>query len=66
MKAPTLLVVGSQDVLTPVGDSELLHELIPDSRLEIVTGAAHGLTIEHAGTFNHLLTRFLDEVATRP
>jgi 3-oxoadipate enol-lactonase len=65
VKAPTLLVAGSQDVLTPVGDSELLHELIPDSRLEIITGAAHGLTIEHAGTFNQLLTRFLSEVAAR-
>jgi 3-oxoadipate enol-lactonase len=63
VEAPTLLVVGSQDVLTPIGDSELLHELIPGSRLEIVTGAAHGLTIEHAGTFNRLLTRHLASAA---
>jgi 3-oxoadipate enol-lactonase len=63
VEAPTLLVVGSQDVLTPIGDSELLHELIPDSRLEIVTGAAHGLTIEHAATFNRLLTRHLSAAA---
>jgi pimeloyl-ACP methyl ester carboxylesterase len=49
-------------VLTPIGDTELLHELIPDSRVAVVSGAAHGLTIEHAGEFNQLLTRFLSEV----
>jgi 3-oxoadipate enol-lactonase len=63
VKAPALVVVGSQDVLTPVGDSELLHELIPDSRLVIVSGAAHGITIEQAGPFNHHVTGFLQEVA---
>lgn len=66
VNAPTLIVVGSQDVFTPIGDSELLHELIPHSRLKIVTRAAHGLTIEHAATFNSVLLPFLDEIAYTP
>ncbi len=62
VKVPTLVIVGSQDILTPIGDSELIHELIPDSELVIVTGAAHGFMVEHAGSFNRAVRGFLDRV----
>lgn len=57
--APTLVIVGNQDVLTPRGDSEALAELIPNSELAVVSGAAHGFMIEHWSTFNRLLLDFL-------
>jgi 3-oxoadipate enol-lactonase len=63
---PTLVLVGSQDILTPIGDSELIHELIPHSELVIVTGAAHGFMVEHAGSFNRAVRSFLDRVAAEP
>ncbi|MGI9602944.1 MAG: alpha/beta fold hydrolase [Acidimicrobiales bacterium] len=63
VKVPTLIVVGSQDILTPVADSELLAATIPDARLAIIRGAAHGLMIEHARIFNDTVLRFLDEVS---
>ena len=63
VEVPTLVLVGSQDILTPIGDSELLHELIPGSEMRIVTGAAHGFMIEHAGAFNRDVRRFLDGVS---
>lgn len=56
---PTLVVVGNQDILTPRGDSEELAELIPTAELVIISGAAHGLMIEHATTFNRVLLDFL-------
>ena len=56
---PTLVVVGNQDILTPRGDSEELHELIPTAELVVISGAAHGLMIEHASTFNRILLDFL-------
>ncbi len=56
---PVLIVVGNQDVLTPVGDSEELAERIPTAELAIISGAAHGLMFEHAGTFNRVLLEFL-------
>jgi 3-oxoadipate enol-lactonase len=62
VKVPTLVLVGSQDILTPIGDSELIHELIPDSELVIVTGAAHGFMVENAGSFNRAVRGFLDRV----
>jgi 3-oxoadipate enol-lactonase len=64
IQAPTLVLVGSQDILTPVGDSEELAELIPDARLEIIRGGAHGFMVEHAGAFNRAVTEFLAEVTS--
>jgi 3-oxoadipate enol-lactonase len=59
---PTLVVVGNQDILTPRGDSEELAELIPDSDLVVISGAAHGLMVEHATTYNRVLMDFLGSV----
>ncbi len=56
---PTLVVVGNQDILTPRGDSEELAERIPGAELVVISGAAHGLMIEHASTFNKILFDFL-------
>ena len=58
-RCPTLVVVGNQDILTPRGDSEELAELIPTAELVVISGAAHGLMIEHASTFNRVLLDFL-------
>ena len=48
LAVPTLVVVGNQDILTPRGDSEELAELIPGAELAVISGAAHGLMVEHA------------------
>ncbi|MFM9037137.1 MAG: alpha/beta fold hydrolase [Actinomycetota bacterium] len=57
--APTAVIVGNQDILTPRGDSEELADLIPTAELMVLSGAAHGLMIEHATTFNRVLGDFL-------
>jgi 3-oxoadipate enol-lactonase len=56
---PTIVIVGNQDILTPRGDSEELAERIPTAELVVISGAAHGLMIEHASTFNRILGDFL-------
>lgn len=58
--APTLVVVGNQDILTPRADSEEIAERIPQSELVVISGAAHGLMIEHASTFNRVVIDFID------
>ena len=70
---PTLVIVGSQDILTPLADSEELASLIPGAELAVVRGGAHGFMVEHAGTFNRVVVDFLeraggghDELATTP
>jgi 3-oxoadipate enol-lactonase len=60
--APTLVITGSQDTLTPLGDAEELAELIPNSRLYVLRRAAHGLMAEAPNAFNDVVLRFIDEV----
>lgn len=61
LDVPTLVLVGSQDILTPLGDSEELASLIPGARLAVVRGGAHGFMVEHAGQFNAAVLDFLAE-----
>jgi 3-oxoadipate enol-lactonase len=60
--APTLVITGSQDTLTPLGDAEELAELIPGSQLYVLRGAAHGLMAEAPNAFNDVVLRFVAEV----
>jgi 3-oxoadipate enol-lactonase len=62
IEVPTLVITGSQDTLTPLGDAEELAELIPTSRLYVLRGAAHGLMAEAPNAFNDVVLRFLAEV----
>jgi 3-oxoadipate enol-lactonase len=62
IRVPVLVITGSQDALTPVGDAEELAELIPHARLEVISGAAHGLMAEAPNGFNDAVVRFLIEV----
>jgi 3-oxoadipate enol-lactonase len=59
---PTLIITGSQDSLTPVGDAEELHELIAGSRLVVLSGAAHGLMAEAPNAFNEAVLQFVADV----
>lgn len=59
VEVPTLVIVGSQDILTPLADSEELAGLIPDSRLAVIRGGAHGFMFENAATFNETVLDFL-------
>lgn len=60
--APTLVIVGSQDVLTPMADAEEVAEAIPGALLAVVRGGAHGFMFEHAKVFNETVRNFLDTV----
>ena len=62
LRVPTLVITGSQDALTPLGDAEELAELIPHARLEVISGAAHGLMVEAPNAFNDTVLAFLTEV----
>ena len=60
--APTLIVVGSEDALTPVADAELMHREIGGSRLKIIEGAGHVSNLENPEEFNRVLVEFLRDV----
>jgi 3-oxoadipate enol-lactonase len=62
LRVPTLVIVGTQDILTPLADSEELASIIPGAELSIIPGAALGLMIEAANAFNGRVLEFLDRV----
>jgi pimeloyl-ACP methyl ester carboxylesterase len=47
IKAPTLLLWGDADPISPVPVGERLAALIPDARLRVVEGANHDLAQTH-------------------
>lgn len=59
-EVPTLIVWGDRDGVIPVEHAYSAHELLPDSRLEIVEGAGHFLPFERPELLELLLRDFLD------
>jgi 3-oxoadipate enol-lactonase len=60
--APTLIIVGSEDAITPVADAEVMHREIDGSRLEVIEGAGHVSNLEQPESFNRALTKFLRDL----
>ena len=55
----TLIIVGEEDIGTPVSAAEAIHAEIPNSRLEVLPFAMHLSNIEQADVFNRVLMDFL-------
>ena len=58
---PTLVIVGDQDVATPLKRSEHIVAGIPNSRLVIIPGAGHTSTVEEPEAVTAALETFLSE-----
>lgn len=58
--APTLVIVGEDDVVTGVPESRLLAERIPGARLTILPRAGHAAITEVPGEFADAVTDFWD------
>lgn len=63
--APTLVLVGGEDRLTPPGEAAEVAALVPGARLEVIAGAGHGLMLEAAWDFNAAALDFLAGVSSR-
>lgn len=59
---PTLIVVGSEDKLTPPPESKAMHEAIRGSKLVEIPGAGHLANVEDPGAFAAALTAWLSTV----
>ena len=59
ISVPTLILVGAEDAITPVADSEKLHQAIAGSSLVVLDHAGHVSNIERARQFNDALLHFL-------
>lgn len=63
VRMPTLMIVGSQDRMTPPRLSEALHQGIGGSRLQTVEGAGHMVMLERPEPVGRLLHGFSEGVS---
>ncbi len=59
---PTLIIVGEQDLPTPVGQADTIHRQIAGSRLEKIASAGHMTPLEQPEKVTALLEGFLSQV----
>ncbi|MDQ2856986.1 MAG: alpha/beta hydrolase [Acidobacteriota bacterium] len=59
---PALILVGREDMITPLPDAELMHKEIGGSRLAVIEDAGHVSNLEQPERFNQALTKFLREL----
>jgi pimeloyl-ACP methyl ester carboxylesterase len=60
--APTLVLAGSDDQVTPPADADLIKSSIKGARLEVITDAAHNLTTERPTEVNAAVEKFLADL----
>jgi 3-oxoadipate enol-lactonase len=59
IKAPTLVITGTEDRLVPPHSSEVLASRIPHAKLVKVEGGSHSLFMEMRGRFNREVLDFI-------
>jgi len=59
VKAPTLILVGDEDCITPPALSGVLASLIKGARFEVIARAGHLSNLEQPAAFNSAVDRFL-------
>jgi pimeloyl-ACP methyl ester carboxylesterase len=59
IRAPTLIICGSEDRVTPPALSRVLTQLIPGAHFEPIEGAGHLGNLERPDEFNTLVGAFV-------
>ncbi len=63
IKVPTLVIVGSEDTLTPPSDAEKIRSGIEGAQLVVIDGAAHAANLERPNEVNEALAAFMDQLS---
>ena len=59
---PSLVIVGADDVMTPVRYAEYLGRELPDAEVVVVPGSGHFVTLEQPAAVNTAIARFLERL----
>ena len=65
IKVPVLIMVGSEDSITPPASASLMHEKIKGSFMQIIDHAGHLSNMENPVGFNDQLKKFVDSVCDK-
>ena len=63
IRIPTLVIVGTADVLTPPAQARLIARLVPGARLEVFPGGGHMLMLERTEELDRMIVEFARDVA---
>jgi len=63
IKAPTLVLHGTEDGIAPVGNAKILAERIPGAELQLIEGGRHMFFLEFQKQVNKLVLAFLERHA---
>jgi pimeloyl-ACP methyl ester carboxylesterase len=64
IQAPTLLIWGNNDTITPPFVGQEFNKLIPNSELHFIDKCGHAPMMEVPGEFNKILHAFLTKLKT--
>lgn len=59
---PSLVLVGEHDIITPPAAAKTMHDRIQNSKMHVISGAAHMSSMENPNEFNEHLIEFLKNV----
>ncbi|MEM7334045.1 MAG: alpha/beta hydrolase [Chloroflexota bacterium] len=60
LKVPTLILVGDEDVFTPISEAKYMADHIQNSQLHIMPNVGHMPNLEAAKSFNKVFKTFID------
>jgi 3-oxoadipate enol-lactonase len=63
---PTLVIVGAQDVISPVDEMRAIAESVPGAGMAVIPDAGHMAPVENPEEVNRVIREFLDEKLTAP
>ncbi len=66
IKAPTLVLCGTADRMTPLAHSQVLHDKIKNSLLHTVDGAGHNVMLENPVAVANNLKLFIKSIPYQP
>lgn len=66
ISAPTLILCGAEDRMTPVRFAESLRDQIKGARIEVIPDAGHMMMLEQPALAAEALHRFLGQIPYRP
>lgn len=66
IRVPTLILVGSDDQMTPVSFSQYMADRIPDSQLQVIDAAGHMVMLERPRQVFQALSGFLERFTFTP
>lgn len=56
---PTLIICGREDTVTPLAQSDFMHQMIEGSTIRVIDNAGHVSNLEQPDEFNQYLLEFL-------